>query len=175
MNESAPSRTRTIRWTDPSTFTGPFRQMDGLAIMRGFQNGELPSPPFMDLLGVRIVAVAPGAVSFEYVPAEFMYSPLGTVHGGLLTVLLDTAMGCSFHTSLRPGVGYTTIELKVNFLRPVTVETGPIRADGRVVHAGARIGTAEARLTDREGRLLAHATSTLMVLRAEPDAPSAPR
>jgi len=121
----------------------------------------------MQLLGIRIVSVEPASVAFEFEPAEFMYSPLGNVHGGIVTVLLDTAMGCSFHTTLPAGVGYTTLELKINFLKSVTAAAGTLRAEGHVVHAGSRIATTDARLVDRGGKLYAHATSTLMILRAE--------
>jgi uncharacterized protein (TIGR00369 family) len=143
------------------------RTLSGLEFMRAFLAGSLPSPPFMDLLGIRIVSVEPSSVAFEFEPAEYMYSPLGNVHGGIVTVLLDTAMGCSFHTTLPAGVGYTTLELKVNFLRPVTAGAGTLRAEGHVVHSGARVATTDARLTDHEGRMYAHATSTLMVLRPD--------
>lgn len=142
-------------------------KLGGLEFLRGFLDGSLPPPPFMELLGVRVVTVEPSAVSFEFEPAEFMYSPLGTVHGGIVTVLLDTAMGCAFHTTLPAGVGYTTLELKVNFVRPVSVRDGPLTAEGHVVSAGARVATTEARLRDRERKLFAHATSTLLVLRPE--------
>ena len=167
MPESPIPRIREFRWSDPSEFVGPIRTLSGLDFMRAFLEGRLPPPPFMELLGVRIVSVEPSSVVFEFEPAEFMYSPLGNVHGGIVTVLLDTAMGCSFHTTLPVGVGYTTLELKVNFLRPVTADSGTLRAEGHVVHSGARIATAGARLVDRDQRLFAHATSTLMVLRAE--------
>jgi len=93
-----------------------------------------------------------------------MYSPLGNVHGGIVTVLLDTAMGCSFHTTLPAGVGYTTLELKVNFLKSVTAKAGTLRAEGHVIHSGSRVATADARLLDSSQRLYAHATSTLMIL-----------
>ncbi|HXY47157.1 MAG TPA: PaaI family thioesterase [Thermoplasmata archaeon] len=136
--------------------------------MRAFLSGKLPPPPFMELLGIRIVSVEAGSVAFEFEPAEFMYSPLGNVHGGIVTVLLDTAMGCSFHTTLPAGVGYTTLELKVNFLRPVTSSSGTLRAEGHVVHSGSRVATTEARLFDREKKLYSHATSTLLILRPDP-------
>jgi uncharacterized protein (TIGR00369 family) len=136
--------------------------------MRAFLSGALPSPPFMELLGVRIVSVEPASVAFEFEPAEYMYSPLGNVHGGLVTVLLDTAMGCSFHTTLPAGVGYTTLELKVNFLKPVTTSSGTLRAEGHVLHSGSRVATTDARLADRDGKMYAHATSTLLILRPDP-------
>jgi uncharacterized protein (TIGR00369 family) len=168
MSDPSNSRTRTFQWPDPARYSEPIRKRSGLEFLRSFLTGELPPPPFMELLGVRFLSVEPGSVVFEFTPSEFMYSPLGNVHGGIVTVLLDSAMGCSFHSTLPAGVGYTTVELKVNFLRPVTEMVGPMKAVGHVIHAGSRIATTDARLIDREGRLHAHATSTLMVLR--PDA-----
>ena len=165
--EPTDPRTRTLRWPDPAEFVTPVRTLSGLEFMRGFLTGDLPSPPFMELLGIRIVSVEPGSVAFEFEPAEYMYSPLGNVHGGIVTVLLDTAMGCSFHTTLPAGVGYTTLELKVNFLRPVTAQSGTLRAEGHVLHAGSRTATTDARLSDRDGKLHAHGTSTLLILRPD--------
>jgi uncharacterized protein (TIGR00369 family) len=121
----------------------------------------------MELLGIRVVAVDPSLVAFECEPAEYMYGPLGNVQGGIVTVLLDTAMGCSFQSTLPAGVGYTTLELKVNFLRPVTSKVGTLSAEGRVVHSGSRVATVDARLLDREQELHALATSTLLILRPE--------
>lgn len=169
MNASDDPRTRTVRWEDPSRFERPLATTTGLEFMRALLEGALPPPPFMQLLGVRLVSVEPSEVAFEFEPAEFAYSPLGTVHGGVVTVLLDSAMGCSVHTALERGVGYTTVELKVNFLRPVTTASGVLRAEGRVVHAGARVAIAEAGLFDRERKRYAHATSTMMILRPAPE------
>jgi uncharacterized protein (TIGR00369 family) len=135
--------------------------------MRAFLAEELPPPPFMQLLGIRILSVEPSSVAFEFEPAEYMYSPLGNVHGGVVTVLLDSAMGCSFHTTLPAGTGYTTLELKVNFLKSVTANAGTLRAEGHVIHSGSRVATADARLIDSKQRLYAHATSTLMILRPD--------
>jgi uncharacterized protein (TIGR00369 family) len=168
MAEPREPRTRTVTWPDPGTYTDPIRRLSGLEFMRSFARGELPTPPFAALLGMRIVSVEPGAVAFEFEPAEFTYSPLGTVHGGILTTLLDTVMGCSFHTTLPAGVGYTTLELKVNFLRTVTVATGILLAEGRVIHSGSRVATVEGQMFDRQRRLHAHATSTLLILRPDP-------
>jgi uncharacterized protein (TIGR00369 family) len=164
--ESNP-RTRTIHWQDPAHFEGPIRKLSGLEFMRAFLTREIPSPPFMQLLGIRVLSVEPSAVTFEFEPGEYMYSPLGNVHGGIVTVLLDSAMGCSFHTTLPPGVGYTTLELKVNFLKSVTVSAGTLRAEGHVIHSGSRVATTDARLVDLKGKLYAHATSTLMILRPD--------
>jgi uncharacterized protein (TIGR00369 family) len=165
MNGDSESRTRTILWQDPALFEGPIHKLSGIEFMRAFLAGELPPPPFMQLLGIRILSVEPSSVAFEFEPAEYMYSPLGNVHGGIVTVLLDTAMGCSFHTTLPAGTGYTTLELKVNFLKSVTSNAGTLRAEGHVIHSGSRVATADARLVDLKGKLYAHATSTLMILR----------
>jgi uncharacterized protein (TIGR00369 family) len=164
---SSEPRTRQVRWSDPGQFEAPIRALSGLEFMRSFVEGKLPKPPFMELLGIRAASVEPGSVTFEFEPAEFMYSPLGNVHGGIVTVLLDSAMGCSFHTTLPPGVGYTTLELKVNFLKSVTVRSGTLRAEGHVIHSGQRVATTDARLVDRDQRPYAHATSTLLVLRSD--------
>jgi uncharacterized protein (TIGR00369 family) len=172
MSDPTESRQRTFRWPDPAEYAEPIRRMSGLDFMRAFRDGKLPAPPFMEMLGIRVASVEPGSVAFEFEPAEYMYSPLGNVHGGIVTVLLDTAMGCSFHTTLPPGVGYTTLELKVSFLRSVTARSGTLHAIGSVLHSGSRVATVEARLTDRDRRLQAHATSTLLLLRPEPPVPS---
>jgi uncharacterized protein (TIGR00369 family) len=168
MTDESDARRRTVLWQDPSRFEGPIRKLSGLEFMRGFLAGDLPPPPFMQLLGIRIVSVEPSSVVFEFDPAEYMYSPLGNVHGGIVTVLLDSAMGCSFHTTLPAGTGYTTVELKVNFVKQVTAGSGTLRAEGHVIHPGSRVATSEARLLDSQRRLYAHATSTLIVL--HPDA-----
>lgn len=164
MGSGSDARTRTILWQDPAQFEAPIRKLSGIEFMRAFLAGDLPPPPFMQLLGIRIVSVDPASVAFEFDPAEYMYSPLGNVHGGIVTVLLDTAMGCSFHTTLPAGTGYTTLELKVNFLRSVTAKAGTLRAEGHVIHSGSRIATVDARLLDGGRRLYAHATSTVMIL-----------
>jgi uncharacterized protein (TIGR00369 family) len=165
VTDGADPRTRTFRWPDPAQFIEPISKLSGLDFMRAFLTGQLPAPPFMELLGIRIVSVDPGTVCFEFEPSEFMYSPLGNVHGGIVTVMLDTAMGCSFHTTLPPGVGYTTLERKVSFHRPVTANSGTLRAIGHILHSGSRVAAVEARLVDKSERLFAHATSTLLLVK----------
>jgi uncharacterized protein (TIGR00369 family) len=166
--EVSPSRERTIRWVDPSQFPEAARTLSGLEFLRAVTSGRLPPPPIAQLLGFRFVVLEPSHVEFDCEPEEFTYNPLGTVHGGIVTVLLDTAMGCAFQTTLPAGVTYTTLELKVNFVRPVTTRTGRVRADGRVIHPGTKVATSEARLTDAAGKLYAHSTCTLMVLPIPP-------
>jgi uncharacterized protein (TIGR00369 family) len=165
VTNAADPRTRTFRWADPARFADPISKMSGIDFMRAFLTGQLPPPPLTDLLGIRIVSVEPGSVGFEFEPTEFMYSPLGNVNGGIVTVMLDSAMGCSFHTTLPAGVGYTTLELKVSFHRPVTAKSGTLRATGRILHSGSRVSAVEASLKDTSERLFAHATSTLLILK----------
>jgi uncharacterized protein (TIGR00369 family) len=110
------------------------------------------------------MAVEPGRAVFECEPAEYHYNPIGTVHAGLASTLLDSAMGCAVVTTLPPATRWTTLELKANFTRAMTVETGTVRCTGSIVHQGRRVVTTEARLEDATGRLLAHATSTILML-----------
>jgi uncharacterized protein (TIGR00369 family) len=141
------------------------REMDGLAFIRALMDGELPSPPIAELLGFRPVEAGEGRVVFELIPAEKHYNPIGTVHGGVAATLLDSAMSCAVQTTLPAGTGYTTLELKVNFVRALTVDTGPVRCEGEVVHRGGRVATAEGRVWEQaSGKLVAHATTTCLVI-----------
>ena len=141
------------------------RELSGIDYIRLVFGGELPSPPIADLMGFRGVEVAPGRAVFELTPGPQHYNPIGSVHGGVALTLLDSAMGCAVHTLLEAGVGYTTLEVKANFVRPITAETGLVRCEGVVVHPGSRVATAEGRVTDAAGKLLAHGTTTCLVLR----------
>lgn len=139
--------------------------LSGLDYVRAIFAGELPPPPIATLLGFRGVEAERGRALFEIVPGEEHYNPIGSVHGGVALTLLDSAMGCAVHTLLDAGVGYTTLEVKANFVRPITAETGVVRCEGVVVHGGSRVATAEGRVTDEGGKLLAHGTTTCLVLR----------
>ena len=158
-------RTRTVVWGDPAAGAGAAAEMSGLEYLRAIARGELPAAPMADLLSFGFHEVEEGRVVFECVPAEFHYNPIGTVHGGLACTLFDSAMGCAVHTMLPAGVGYTTVELKVNFLRPIDARTGLLLCEGTTIHVGGRIATAEARLRDERGRLYGHATTTFMIFR----------
>jgi uncharacterized protein (TIGR00369 family) len=137
----------------------------GLEVLRAIAAGEIPGAPIAELLGFAPVEAEEGRVVFAAVPGEKHYNPLGTVHGGLAATLLDSAMGCAVHSTLPAGVGYTTLELKVNFTRPITSETGRILCEGTVVHRGGRVATAEGRVhAEADGRLLAHGTTTCLIL-----------
>jgi uncharacterized protein (TIGR00369 family) len=140
------------------------REMDGLSFIRALMEGELPAPPIAELLGFSPVEAGPGRVVFELVPGERHYNPIGSVHGGVAATLLDSAMGCAVQTTLPAGTGYTTLELKVNFVRGLTADTGPVRCEGEVVHRGSKIATAEGRIwEERTGKLVAHATTTCLI------------
>jgi uncharacterized protein (TIGR00369 family) len=162
---AALARTRTIEWEDPMAGALRGREMSGLEYLRTMIAGEIPGPPIARALDFGLAEVEEGRAAFTLRPAEFHYNPIGMVHGGVAATLLDSAMGCAVHSLLPAGVGYTTLELKVNFLRAMTRDTGPVRAEATVLHAGSRTALAEARLLDRAGKLLAHATSTCMILR----------
>jgi uncharacterized protein (TIGR00369 family) len=157
-------RTRTYSWSDPFAVLETARGLSGLELVRRIIAGELPSPPIAEVLGLRLVEADEGRAVFEGNPGEEHYNIVGTVHAGFTTTLLDSAMGCALATTLEAGEGWTTLELKANFTRPLTVETGPVRCTGTVIHPGRRVATAEARLEDLRGRLLAHATSTILML-----------
>jgi uncharacterized protein (TIGR00369 family) len=146
----------------------------GLEFLRAIGAGELPGAPIAELLGIAPVEVEEGRVVFEAVPEPRHYNPIGTVHGGLAATLLDSAMGCAVHSTLPAGVGYTTVELKVNFTRPITSDTGRILCEGTIVHRGGRVATAEGRVFEEAtGKLLAHGTTTCLILSPSGERPLA--
>lgn len=157
-------RTLEISWQDPVALADAGRSMAGIDFLRAIRDGKLPHPPICALLGYRLVEVEPGRAVFEITAGERHYNPIGVVHGGIAMTLLDSAMGCAVQTRMPAGGGYTTLEAKTNLVRAVTMETGPLRAIGSVVHLGRRVATAEARLEDRAGKLYAHASTTCIVL-----------
>lgn len=159
------SGTRTYSWDDPHDTLARSAGLSGLDALKLMAAGELPPAPIAQTLGFGGIEVAEGRVTFEVEPAVFHYNPIGVVHGGLALALLDSAMGCAVHSMLPPGVGYTTLEVKANFVRPLTASTGLVRCTGTVVHAGRTVATAEGRIVDTSGKLYAHGTSTLLVVR----------
>jgi uncharacterized protein (TIGR00369 family) len=160
---ATPERTRTVEWSDPAEHAARLGGRSGVETLRAIFGGDLPRPPFGVLLGLRGVDVEEGRVTFEVEPAEYHYNPLGSVHGGLLASLLDSAMGCAVHSSLPAGRGYSTIELKVSLLRPVTVATGTLTAVGTTLRVGRTVAFAEGRVEDPDGRLVAHGTTSCAV------------
>jgi len=137
--------------------------MDGFEQLVAFTSGQLPPAPIADTIGLTNFQVERGSVSVELTAQKRHYNPLGSVHGGVISTLLDTAAGCSVHTTLAAGEAYTSLDLTVKFLRPVTVESGTLRAVGKVLQRGRRTALAEAQLYDESGRLVAHATSSCMI------------
>lgn len=159
------SRSLNITWEDPSVVAKAAFSMRGLEFLQKNASGEIPLPPIMRLIDMRSGEASEGKASFTCVIGEQHYNALGLVHGGIAATLLDTALGCSIHTMLPAGVGYTTLELHVNYVRPISLQTGVIRAEGEVIHMGRSVATAQARIVDETGKLYAHATTTCMILR----------
>jgi uncharacterized protein (TIGR00369 family) len=139
------------------------RTMDGMTLFGEIMAGRLPAPPMAKALGFWIEKVELGRVVFGYEPVFEHYNPLGSVHGGVAATLLDSVMGCCIHTTLKAGIGYTTVEIKVNYVRAMTDKTGEVRAEGKVINVGSRIATSEGRLVDSSGKLLAHGTTTCLI------------
>lgn len=139
------------------------RTMDGVTLFGEILAGRLPAPPICNALGFWLEEVEFGRVVFGYDPVGEHYNPLGSVHGGIAATLLDSVMGCCIHTTLKAGIGYTTVEIKVNYVRAMTDRTGEVRAEGKVINVGSRIATSESRLVDAAGKLLAHGTTTCLI------------
>ena len=139
------------------------KDMSGLEFLRRIVDGRLPRPPITETLGFDLAEVSPGFALFTMTPQFRHYNPIGTVHGGVAATLLDSCMSCAVQTTIEAGLGYTTLEIKVNMVRPITEKTGPIRAEGRSLHTGRRSATAEGKILDASGTLLAHGTTTCIV------------
>lgn len=139
------------------------RRLSGLEIFQRIIAGELPPPPIGETLGFKLAEAEDGRVIFTATPQLRHYNPIGSVHGGFAATLLDSAMSCAVQTKLAAGQGYTTVEMKISYLRPLTHETGPVRSIGETIQVGRRIGIAEGRLVDAGGKLYAHGTTTCLI------------
>jgi len=160
-------RSRTISWDDPGVVPASARTLSGLELLTQVFEGRLPAPPIAATLGFRGVEVSAGRAVFVGEVGEYLYNPIGTVHGGYAMTLLDSAMGCAVHSTLAAGEIYTTLEVKVNFVRAITLETGRVRCEGMVVHRGGKVATAEGKLyAEITNKLLAHGTTTCLVTSA---------
>jgi len=166
MSEQQTTRTRTISWQDTAIGLERSKMMSGLEYLKAILTGDIAAPPIAVLMGFSLSDVSEGRVVFTIEAAEYLYNPLGTVHGGVTATLMDSAMGCAVHSTLPVGSGYTTLELKANYIRAITSETGIIHCEGKIIHVGGRIATAEARVTDSNGKLYAHGTTTCILFRA---------
>ena len=158
-----PRRERTVSWEDPKAAAAAGAGLSGLDYLRALQEGRLPRPPALLMLGAEVGSIEPKRMTLRLMPREFHYNPLGSMHGGVTATLLDSVMGCAVHATLPQGRGYTTLEIKVNYLRAITDATGEVTAEGWVVHAGRQAAMAEARLTDAAGKLYATASTTCLV------------
>lgn len=143
------------------------KSYDGLGFLKAIIDGTVPNPPISELLDFHLVEAEEGRAVFEGVPEFRHYNPIGTVHGGFAATLLDSALGCAIFSTIARGDGWTTLELKFNLVRPLTKDTGVVRAEGRIVHRGRTVATSEGDLRDRAGKLYAHATTTCMIFPAK--------
>ena len=140
-------------------------EMTGLEYVRAIQSGEIPPPPIAVVMNFSIERLEEGRATFVGEPGEEHYNPIGVVHGGYASTILDSALGCSVHTTCPAGVGYTSQTLEVKYMRPITRDTGPVRAEAHVIHRGRKNAVAEAKLTSAEtGKLLATGTSTCLII-----------
>ena len=157
----------------PSFATGivPVEQImarSGLEFLTDMVAGKLPQPPMCATLGFHLAEVATGYARFDGVPEFRHYNPIGTVHGGFAATLLDSALGCAIFSTLAKGEAWTTLELKLNLVRPINKDTGTVQAEGRIIHRGRTVATADGTVKDRAGKLYAHASTTCMVFPAKP-------
>ena len=172
--ESLSPRRRMVSWHDPAHAAQSGLSMSGLDYLRALVAGHLSPPPMADLIGMRIIAVEPGRVTFTCEPDESTYNTLGVVHGGLACTLLDSAAGCALHSVLDVGRSYTSVEIKISYLKAIRLGSGRLTATGTVIKSGARLGFTEATLTDQSGTLLATATSTLLIVENRPHGHGSP-
>lgn len=154
---------RTIQWDDPRPTARKAREMSGAEFFDQMRRGKISAPPFVHLLGMEVFDAGEGRFTMTLDPQECHYNPMGSVHGGVLSTLLDSVMSAAVHTALPAGKGYMTLEIKVNFIRPVFVNTGLVMAEGTVVSCGRHVATAEGKITDVSGRLCSTGTATCLV------------
>ncbi|RKR75987.1 PaaI family thioesterase [Frondihabitans australicus] len=157
------TRQKTVTWHDPRESALAARKMAGLEFMQALLAGELPPPPILSLMNLTAVSAVEGEVVFECTPDESHYNPIGSVHGGFVCTVLDSVLGCAAQTTLPAGQGYTSLEIKVNYLRGLTASSGKLTAVGRVTKPGRRACFAEGEVRDADGKLVATASSTLLV------------
>ena len=156
-------RSLTITWDDPKTSTRDSQSISGLDYLNSIKSGKISPPPIARLVGYRISEIAHGHAVFELEPAEYHFNPFATVHGGIATTLLDTAMTAAVLSTLSKGFGCSTLEIKVNFIRPISIKTGKVSCEAGIIHLGKSIATAEGKVMNSEGRLYAHGVSTCVI------------
>ncbi len=156
-------RTRTVTWRDPALGVEAGNTLTGVEYLRAMARGDAPPPPLALILGFRLEDIEEGKVTVTVEPAEFHYNPLGVVHGGLAATLFDSSLGCAVQSMLPAAHAAPTLQLTINYVRPITIETGKLFCSGEIVHMGKRTATAQGRLADSDGKLYAHATGTFMI------------
>jgi uncharacterized protein (TIGR00369 family) len=164
QDEWGVARSKEVTWYDPMVNATAATTLSGLEFLSRVRQGALPRPPIAELMGFSLVEVAYGLAVFECTPDESVYNPSGVVHGGLVCTLADSAAGCAVQSSLDAGVAYTSIDINVTYLRPVTKDTGRIRATGRLTKPGRKVAYATVEVADQSGKLLAQATSSCLVM-----------
>nr|WP_297306359.1 PaaI family thioesterase [uncultured Flavobacterium sp.] len=157
-------KTRTYNYGDSYEAIQLSKDLSGLEYLQGMQKGEIPEAPAVTTLDIKINEVDFGKANFEFIAQDFHYNAVGTVHGGVIATILDTAMGCTLMTTLTKEVTFTTLELKVNFIKAVTLKSGNMIAKGKIIHAGRTTAMVEATLVDESGKVYAHATSTCLIM-----------
>jgi uncharacterized protein (TIGR00369 family) len=157
-------RTRDVTWYSPATLTAAAAELAGRQLLEAISEGRLPAPPMAELIGARLVFVGDGEVRFAWTPDEPAYNPIGMIHGGLLCTLLDFAAGAAVHTQLPAGVGYSSIEIKVSYLKALRADSGDIEVHGRALQVGRRVAFAEAHARNPAGELVGHATTSIAVI-----------
>jgi uncharacterized protein (TIGR00369 family) len=160
---TAPARERLVTWSDPQPTLQASRGMAGLDVLLAMGRGELPLPPVLELVGITPVSAEHGRVVMQLTPHESHYNVLGMMHGGMVTTLLDTVVGCAVHTTLPAGRGYTSLNISVSFIKAVTLGSGTVVAEGSVVHAGRSTAIARGEIRDAAGKLYATAESTCLI------------
>lgn len=158
------TETRSYSYVPPAPPPAELAALPGMALFEAMLAGRVAPPPITATLAFRLVHAEPGRVVFEGEPGDWTYNPLGSVHGGYIATLLDSAVGCAVHTSLPAGFTYTTLELKLNFTRALRADAGSVCAEGSLIHSGRRVSTAEGRLVGHDGKLYAHATTTCLIM-----------
>src|SRR5688572_25750501 len=156
-------RSKTVEWYDPLAAAAAGSRLSGIEHLQAVAEGRLPPPPIAGLMGFDLVTVSDGEVVFRCTPDESAYNPIGVVHGGLVCTLLDSVCGCAVQSQLEQGTGYTSLEIKVSYLRPVLADTGELTARGWVTRRGRRASFAEGDVRDPQGRVVATASSTCLV------------
>ena len=159
------ARERTITWSDPFAHLPELAKLSGLEALRTLVSGKVDRPPIAHLMNINLVEADEGRAVFEGTPGEEHYNPIGVVHGGYALTILDSALGCAVHSTLAPGDTYGTIDTHVRMLRPITLETGKVRCEASVVSVTKTLGTAEGKLIDKNGKLLATGTTACAIRR----------